>query len=55
MSSVKAGYLPPNKVVELKFLKPLERFRTLKIQMEGVLGTDQQPIKPFTLTFELGG
>jgi len=50
-----AAYLPPNRVVEVKFPKPLERFRTLKIQIEGVLGTDQQPIKPFTLMFELGG
>jgi Bacterial Ig-like domain len=49
-------YLAPNRVLELKFTKPLERFRTLKIDLqEGILGTDQQPMKPFTLTFLLGG
>ena len=45
-----------NRVMELKFTRPLERFRTLKVELlEGILGTDQQPIKPWTLTFLLGG
>jgi hypothetical protein len=40
----------------LKFARPLERFRTLKVELEeGILGTDQQPLKPWTLTFVLGG
>ena len=34
----------------------LERFRTLKIDLvDGILGTDGQPLKPWTLTFALGG
>jgi hypothetical protein len=28
----------------------------LKVELqEGILGTDQQPLKPWTLTFALGG
>jgi hypothetical protein len=45
-----------NRVLELKFTKPLERFRTLNVDLlEGILGTDGQPLKPWTLTFALGG
>lgn len=48
-------YIGANRVLELKFGKPLERFRTLKIDLlEGILGTDDQPLKPWTLTFVLG-
>ena len=49
-------YNGANRVVELRFAKPLERFRTIKIDLlEGILGTDAQPLKPWTLTFSLGG
>lgn len=49
-------YIPATRVIELKFTKPLERFRTLKVDLiEGILGTDGQPLKPWTLTFALGG
>jgi hypothetical protein len=49
-------YSGGNRVLELKFTKPLERFRTLKVDLlEGILGTDGQPLKPWTLTFALGG
>jgi len=49
-------YNGASRVLELKFTKPLERFRTLKVElMEGILGTDGQPLKPWTLTFALGG
>jgi hypothetical protein len=45
-----------NRVLELRFTKPLERFRTLKVELlDGVLGTDKQPLKPWVLTFLLGG
>ncbi len=44
------------RVLELRFSKPLERFRTVKIEVqEGILGTDKQPLKPWTLTFATGG
>jgi hypothetical protein len=49
-------YLPPNRVLEIKFTKPLERFRTVKVDLvDGILGTDKQPLKPWTLTFNVGG
>jgi len=48
-------YNAANRVLELKFTKPLERFRTLKVELDGILGTDGQPLKPWTLTFALGG
>jgi hypothetical protein len=45
-----------NRVLELKFEQPLERFRTVKVDLlEGIKGTDGQPMKPFTLTFSVGG
>ncbi len=49
-------YLPATRVLELKFTKPLERFRTLHIDLtDEILGTDKQPLKPWTLSFDLGG
>ena len=49
-------YNAANRVIEIRFTKPLERFRTLKVELlEGIVGTDQQPLKPWTLTFGLGG
>ena len=49
-------YAGANRVLELRFTKPLERFRTLKVDLlDGILGTDGQPLKAWTLTFMLGG
>ena len=49
-------YNPAGRVLEIRFSKPLERFRTLKVDLlEGILGTDGQALKPWTLTFSLGG
>jgi hypothetical protein len=49
-------YTAPTRVLELRFTKPLERFRTLHIDLsEEILGTDKQPLKPWTLSFDLGG
>jgi Big-like domain-containing protein len=48
-------YTGANRVLELRFAKPLERFRTIKVDLvEGILGTDGQPLKPWTLSFSLG-
>jgi hypothetical protein len=45
-----------NRVLEMKFTKPLERFRTLRVELaDGILGVDKQPLKPWTLTFLLAG
>jgi hypothetical protein len=49
-------YRAANRVLELRFASPLERFRTVKVQLlEGILGTDKQPLKAWTLTFATGG
>lgn len=43
------------RVLEVKFAKPLEPFRTVRVTFaEGVQGSDQQPLKPWTLTFQIG-
>jgi Big-like domain-containing protein len=49
-------YNAANRVVELRFASPLERFRTVKLELqEGIIGADGQPLKPWTLTFVVGG
>jgi hypothetical protein len=53
--SFTTSYVGASRVVEVRFGKPLERFRTLKVTLDGLVGTDQQPAKPWTLTFALGG
>jgi hypothetical protein len=48
-------YLPGNRVLEIKFHDPLERFRTVTVELlEGIVGTDGQPLKPWTLSFQTG-
>jgi hypothetical protein len=49
-------YVGASRMLEVRFTKPLERFRTLNVDLlEGILGTDGQPLPPWTLTFALGG
>jgi hypothetical protein len=49
-------YNGASRVLELRFAKPLERFRTIKIELlDGIVGTDGQPLRPWTLTFSIGG
>ena len=49
-------YTGPTRVLELKFTRPLERFRTIHIDLtDEIIGTDKQPLKPWTLSFDLGG
>ncbi len=49
-------YNAANRVLEVRFTKPLERFLTLKIELlDGILGTDAQPLKPWAVSFALGG
>jgi hypothetical protein len=53
---VKASFDRTNRVLMLAFPQPLERFRTVKVELlEGIKGTDGQPLKQFTLTFSVGG
>lgn len=45
-----------DRVLEIKFTKPLERFRTVQVELlDGILGTDRLPLQPWTLTFVTGG
>ncbi len=51
-----ADYRPGSRMIEISFKEPLERFRTVEVELlDGILGTDQQPLVPWTLTFETGG
>lgn len=46
-------YMPGNRVLELKFVNPLEGFRTVIVEFaEGVLGSDKQPLQPWSLRFQ---
>ncbi len=48
-------YLPGTRVLQLRFTPPLARLRAVRIELlEGVLGTDGQPLKPWTLAFQTG-
>jgi Bacterial Ig-like domain len=50
------AYRPANRVLEVTFATPLERFQTLALSLEaGIKGTDGQPLKPWRVTFDLGG
>jgi Big-like domain-containing protein len=55
IAEFKTQYLPGTRVLELRFANPLERFRIVTVELqEGILGTDKQPLKPWTLTFQTG-
>lgn len=48
-------YLPGSRVLEIKFGNPLERFRTVTVELQdGILGTDKQQLTPWVLTFQTG-
>ena len=54
--SLKTTYEAANRAIEIKFDKPLEAFRTVKIEiLEGVTAFDRAPVVPWTLTFTVGG
>ena len=49
-------YSAGNRVLDIRFRSPLDRFRTVRIELlEGILGTDKQPLPPWSLTFQTGG
>ena len=53
---VKTSYDPGNRALELTFTRPLERFRTLRLELlEGIKAFDGAPVTPWTLMFSLGG
>ena len=44
-----------NRALELKFAQPLERFRTVKVELlEGITAIDGQPLAPWSMTFTIG-
>ncbi len=49
-------YVAATRVLEIHFTKPLERFRTIHIDLtDEILGTDKQALQPWTLSFDTGG
>lgn len=53
---VRASYNKGTRVLELTFTEPLERFRTVTVSLtEEIKGTDGLPLKPYSVTFTLGG
>jgi hypothetical protein len=54
--TLKTTYDAANRAIEIKFDKPLEPFRTVKIEIaDGVAAFDKGPLAPWTLTFTVGG
>ena len=52
----KLNYNRGTRVLEIAFSEPLERFRTITVVLgDGIMGTDALALKPYTLTFTLGG
>jgi hypothetical protein len=50
------SYDGATRAVEITFSKPLERFRTVRVQLlEGIEAFDGGPLAPWTLTFSVGG
>ena len=53
---VHTAYDAGTRAIELSFPKPLERFRTVRVQLlDGIQAFDGGPVKPWTLTFSVGG
>jgi hypothetical protein len=54
--SFKTTYDGANRAIEIKFDRPLEPFRTVKMEIvEGMTAFDSAPVTPWTLTFTIGG
>jgi Bacterial Ig-like domain len=52
----KAAYDAANRAILITFAKPLEPFRTVKVELlDGLKGFDGAPIKPWMVTFSVGG
>jgi hypothetical protein len=52
----KTSYDAANRAIEIKFSKPLEPFRTVRVELlDGIKAFDGGPLAPWTLTFSVGG
>jgi hypothetical protein len=50
------GYDLGTRAIEIRFAQPLERFRTVRVELlEGLAAFDGAPVQPWTLTFSVGG
>lgn len=49
------AYRPGPRVLEIRFAAPLDRFRTVRVELgEGIVSSDGLPLAPWTLTFTVG-
>jgi Bacterial Ig-like domain len=52
----KSAYDAANRAVQLTFPKPLEAFRTVRVELlDGIKAFDGAPLKPWIVTFSVGG
>jgi hypothetical protein len=52
----KSAYDAANRAILITFAKPLQAFRTVRIELlDGIKGFDGAPFKPWTVTFSVGG
>lgn len=52
----KTAYDAANRAIAITFPKPLQPFRTVKVEvLDGLKGFDGAPFKPWTVTFSIGG
>ena len=52
----KYSYDAANRAIEIRFSRPPERFRTLRVELlEGIRTFDGAPVAPWTLMFSVGG
>ena len=50
------AYDAGTRAIEIKFTRPLDRFRTVRIELlDGIKAFDGAPVKPWTLTYSVGG
>ena len=50
------NYDPGLRSIEIRFTAPLERFRTVRVELlEGIRTFDKAPVQPWMLTFSVGG
>jgi hypothetical protein len=50
-----SAYHRENRVLEITFSTPLERFRTVKVELlDGITASDGAPLAPYSMTFSLG-
>ena len=55
-SQFKVSYDAANRAIQISPIQPLEIFGTVRVELlEGITGFDGAPVRPWTLTFSVGG